>query len=148
MKENPDALLYYRRGSFPRCIPNGLSTQYWSGYHAANPLQNYLSLARCRSTACPALALPLGGRCMSSRDPPGRLSSHDLGPSRDGVWEVFSSGLASSMCKKKEANEPYSFHLIKEQAMMWFLPLYGPIDCCGAVEAVRLGVVLSNCVVL
>lgn len=41
-----------------------------------------------------------------SRDPPGSLSSHDLGPSRDGVWEVFSSGLASSMCNKKEANEP------------------------------------------
>lgn len=31
---------------------------------------------------------------------------------------------------------------------MWFLPLYGPIGHCGAGEAVRLGVVLSNCVVL
>lgn len=32
--------------------------------------------------------------------------------------------------------------------MMWFLPLYGPTGHCGAVEAVGLGVVLSNCVVL
>lgn len=31
---------------------------------------------------------------------------------------------------------------------MWFLPLYGPIGGCGAGEAVRLGVVFSNCVVL
>lgn len=87
---------------------------------------------------------------MSSRDPLGSLSGCDLGPSRDGVWEVFSSGLACSMWKKKkkEANEPHCFHLIKERAIMWFLPLYGPIDRCGAGEAVRLGVVLSNCVVL
>lgn len=97
----PRCLLYYQRGSFPRCIPNGLSTQYWSGYHAANPLQNYLSLARCRSATCPVLALPLGGCYMSSRDPLDRSPNHDLGASRDGVWEVFNDGLVNSMCVKK-----------------------------------------------
>lgn len=50
------------------------------------------------------------------------------------------------MCKK-EANEPNSFRLIKEQAVMWLHPLYGPIGHCGAGKAVRLGVVLSNLVV-
>lgn len=84
---------------------------------------------------------------MSSRDPLDRSPNHDLGASRDGVWEVFNDGLVSSMCVKKEANEPNSFRLIKEQAVMWLHPLYGPTGHCGAGKAVRLGVVLSNFVV-
>lgn len=48
----------------------------------------------------PVLALPLGGCWESSGDPLGYLSSYDLGPSRDGVWEVFNSGPPNGRVKK------------------------------------------------
>lgn len=38
---------------------------------------------------------------MSSRDPLDCSPNHDLGASRDGVWEVFNDGLVNSMCVKK-----------------------------------------------
>lgn len=43
-----------------------------------------------------------------------------------------------------KANEPYRFHLIKEWAMMWCLPLFmAPIGWRGKAD--RLSVVLGNC---
>lgn len=43
-----------------------------------------------------------------------------------------------------KANEPCRFHLIKEWAMMWCLPLFmAPVGCRR--EADRRSVVLGNC---
>lgn len=47
---------------------------------------------------CAGLAV---GRLLHVQQGPTGPFTHDLGASRDGVWEVFNDGLVNSMCVKK-----------------------------------------------